>query len=117
MELGFFFAGPGKLGSWIQTGQTFTMSAKVRNTPSPPTGDKSRSGRSVAGLDRGIGLMNADSTGRRVVYHSRNVVSELTFTRDGAQVVFVEWAKGHGTERIKIVDFVTNKVEMIPEVR
>ncbi len=69
------------------------------------------------GPDRGIGLMNADSTARRVAYRSRNVVSELTFTPDGAQVVFVEWAKGHGTERIKTVDLVTSKIEMIPEIR
>ncbi len=83
----------------------------------------SRDGRQIAfatlgrEVDHGIGLMNADGTGRRVVYHSRTRISELAFTPDGAHVVFVEWSEGHGADRIKIVDVVTSKIEMIPEIR
>jgi hypothetical protein len=28
-----------------------------------------------------------------------------------------EWSEGHGADRIKIVDVVTSKIEMIPEIR
>jgi Tol biopolymer transport system component len=69
------------------------------------------------GIDRGIGVMNADGTGPRVIYPSRTAVSELSFSPDGALVVFVEWPEVHGAARIKIVDLVTSEIEMIPEIQ
>ena len=74
-------------------------------------------GTSERGRERGVSLMNADGSGRRVIYPSPVAVSELSFTPDGAHVVFVEWPEVGGAGRIKIVDLVTSEIEMIPEIR
>jgi Tol biopolymer transport system component len=69
------------------------------------------------GRDHGVGVMNADGTGRRVIYPTRTAISELSFTPDGAHVVFVEWPDLHGAGRIKIVNVVTSEIGLIPEIR
>ena len=69
------------------------------------------------GRDHGVAVMNADGTGRPVIYPSRTAISELSFTPDGAHVVFVESPEGGGAGSIKIVDVVTSQVQMIPEIR
>ncbi len=65
----------------------------------------------------GIGLMNADGTGRRTIYRSRFNIGELTFTPDGAHIVFVEWPEEHGAGSIKILDLETTKTEMAPDIK
>ena len=67
--------------------------------------------------EQGVGVMNADGTGRRVIYPTRTAISELSFTPDGAHVVFVEWPDLHGAGTIKIVNLVTSKIGVIPEIR
>ena len=73
-------------------------------------------GTSERGRHQGVSVMNADGTGRRVIYPSRAAVSELSFTPDGAHVVFVEWQEVGGAGRIKIVNLVTSEIELIPEI-
>ncbi len=67
--------------------------------------------------DRGIGLVDANGAGDRMVYRSRFGCSEPTFTPDGASVVFVEWPEEHGAGRIKILDLKTTATEPVHKIK
>jgi dipeptidyl aminopeptidase/acylaminoacyl peptidase len=68
-------------------------------------------------IDRQIGIMNADGTGRRAIYQSPTRISNPIFTPDGAHVVFVEWPEIHGAGTIKILDLQTTKTETAPGIQ